>query len=223
MEAHQSVLDCFHFSRSLEECSTSNLISWVMTMQFTDLWSGIFSARPKSPTTALHCPFSQRTRQFYKTKKHIQNICVPLLCICIYYLKETLQYKSSVKCLEYTLVCAWVPLTQSLCNKGPSSVCTFDVRSLWNMPLLWRYSSPLAISRLRFILTDQDRNTSLFNSCSRLPPLMYCNTHRGQTLRASSIKPPDVKGKVWEVWNLFACYILCQPMNDSYLIIVSAH
>lgn len=52
--------------------------------------------------------------------------------------------------------------------------CTLDVRSLWNMPLLCRYCSPRAISRDRAILTPHDRYRSLSNSCSRLPPFMYC-------------------------------------------------
>ena len=55
------------------------------------------------------------------------------------------------------------------------SVCipTLEVRSLWKMPLLWRYCRPLAMSRDRAILTPHDRYMSLSRSCSRLPPLMY--------------------------------------------------
>lgn len=118
---------------------------------------------------------------------------------------------------EQKNICALTVYLRLLFIKGTSSVCTFDVRSLWNMSLLWRYCSPLAISRLRLILTDHDRNTSLFNSCSRLPPLMYYNTYRCQILRTSSTKPPDVKDEI--------CIHVIPQVNQwkSFFIIVSTH
>ena len=46
-------------------------------------YSGIFSARPKSPTTADHAAPSQRTRQFYREDtRHLLTLV--RACVCAY-------------------------------------------------------------------------------------------------------------------------------------------
>ena len=57
------------------------------------LYSGIFSAKPKSPTTAEHAPFSQHTRQFctqnkYNTRHADHDLALTLqletrVCVCV--------------------------------------------------------------------------------------------------------------------------------------------
>ncbi len=136
-----------------------------------------FSLPGQSPPPR-HCTARSPSVPDSSTKqKNTFRIFVCLYSVFVFIILKKHYSTNPVWSVWNTHSCAHEYLWHKVSNKGPSSVCTFDVRSLWNMPLLWRYSSPLAISRLRFILTDQDRNTSLFNSCSRLPPLMYCNTH----------------------------------------------
>ncbi len=68
-------------SLSLEECSTSNLISWDMTMHFTDLWSGIFSARAKVPPPR-HCTAHSPSVPDSSTKQtHSQYLCAFTKCL----------------------------------------------------------------------------------------------------------------------------------------------
>lgn len=66
---------------------------------------------------------------------------------------------------------------------------TLEVRSLWKMPLLCRYCSPRAMSRARLSRTLHVRYTSLPNSCSKLPPLMYWIIETNTNTGKSSVMP----------------------------------
>lgn len=87
---------------------------------------------------------------------------------------------------------------------------TLDVRSRWKMPLLWRYCSPLAMSRERPILTLHDRYMSLSSSCSRFPPLMYCITITMKLITHQSFSPLTHTVKIsfqsFFVINVFFCF-----------------
>lgn len=95
------------------------------------------------------------------------NICKQQLVKTVSFYKEQWE-RQKYNLKSFIFVVAFI-------SAGTRLVChTLDVRSLWNMPLLCRYCSPRAISRDRAILTPHDRYRSLSNSCSRLPPFMYC-------------------------------------------------
>lgn len=101
-----------------------------------------------------------------------------------------------------TRVCSKHKMNRHSCwhNKPYMTVCTFDVRSRWKMPLLCRYCSPLAMSRDRPILTLHDRYMSLSSSCSRSPPFMYYNV---VTLQLLSYQPDSPFTP--EVWISMQC------------------